>query len=73
MYWAIDGLSDYGVPFFEVLRSREMSHAAHPDKPKLFGIGGHVDHTVVTMNGATTMRLHTWPDKVGEKIQPLAS
>ena len=50
-----------------------MSHAAHPDKPKLFGIGGHVDHTVVTMNGATTMRLHTWPDKVGEKIQPLAS
>ncbi|TCQ80263.1 hypothetical protein EDF68_103317 [Ochrobactrum sp. BH3] len=73
MFWAIDGLSAYGVAFFEVLRSRKMSHSAHPDKPKLFGIGGHVDHTVVTMNGATTKRLHTWPDKVGEKIRPLAA
>ncbi|RWD26596.1 MAG: hypothetical protein EOS22_15655 [Mesorhizobium sp.] len=38
--------------------------------PGVYGIGGWLDHTIVTSNGSTTARLHTWPDIVGTKIDP---
>ena len=72
MYWAFDGLAEYGPTFMGLLRQHPMEHLAHPDKPLVYGVGGHVDHTVVTADGATTERIHVWPeDRVGSKIEPL--
>ncbi|MBB4002647.1 hypothetical protein [Aurantimonas endophytica] len=66
-------LEDIGVPLFEAMRRKKGPNPCRPDLPSLFGIGGHVDWTVVDADGARTRRLHTWPDKVGEKIDPFAA
>jgi hypothetical protein len=72
MYWALDGLKDYGPQFFGLLRQHPMEQLAHPDKPLVYGVGGHVDHTVITAEGAITERIHEWPeDCIGSKIEPL--
>jgi hypothetical protein len=33
-------------------------------------IGGHLDMTIVGRDQVTVRRMHTWPDKVGERIEP---
>ncbi|WP_275783118.1 hypothetical protein [Pararhizobium gei] len=38
--------------------------------PQFYGIGGQCDLTTVTAEGAHTETLRTWPDVVGEKINP---
>lgn len=77
-------LADYGFPermatstlaesaadLFEAFRETRMQHLAHPDKPWVYGVGGHVDLTVVRAGGVSTERLRTWPDTIGEKIRP---
>ncbi len=73
MFWPLDGLAEYGATFFNVVRQNPMVHLAHPDQPELYGIGGHVDHAVIGNEGVAVARIHEWPDKVGEKIQPLAA
>ncbi|MET3926647.1 hypothetical protein [Devosia sp. 2618] len=35
-----------------------------------FCIGAHVDHAIVSAAGATVERVHRWPDKVGQLINP---
>lgn len=71
MYWAFDGLEGHGKTFMGLLRQHPMEHLAHPDKPLVYGVGGHVDHTVVTADGVTIKRLHVWPeDQIGRKIEP---
>jgi len=35
-----------------------------------FLIGGHCDLTTITPDGVSTRRLRTWPDKIGERIDP---
>lgn len=77
-------LADYGFPdrmanstlgesagdLFEALRATRMQHLAHPDQPWIYGVGGHVDLTTVRADGVTTERLRTWPDVIGEPIDP---
>ncbi|MBZ9816936.1 hypothetical protein [Mesorhizobium sp. CA7] len=70
---AESGLAELAVPLFEAMRSKPGFNPAAPHMPAIFGIGGHIDRTVVTADGATTTRLHTWPDAVGEKIDPMAA
>jgi hypothetical protein len=66
-----EGLGVHGADFMEIARQHPSTSPAHPDEPLLYGIGGHVDLTVVTAAGVTTTRLRTWPDVIGEKINPL--
>ncbi len=78
-------LADYGFPermadstlaesaadLFEAFRRTRMQHLAHPNKHWLYGVGGHVDLTVVRADGVTTEMLREWPeDVVGRKINP---
>lgn len=67
---AADGFRNLAVPLFEILRRRKEPNPLNPDLPSIHGIGGHVDHTIVRADGVTTERLHTWPNVVGEKIEP---
>jgi len=66
-------LQRYGVAIMEAMRRKPGPNPAMPDLPELYGIGGHVDLTVVHAGGVTTARLHEWPDRIGEKINPFAA
>ncbi|WP_025199116.1 hypothetical protein [Brucella sp. BO2] len=70
MFWAIDGLAEYGGVFFDTMRQFTMKHVALPDQPDMYAIGGHVDHTVIRADGIVSERILEWPDKIGEKIDP---
>ncbi|MBU2483909.1 MAG: hypothetical protein KKG78_02400 [Alphaproteobacteria bacterium] len=67
----VNGLAKIAVPLFEAMRAVPGPNPARPELPPVHGIGGHIDHTVLTMDGGRTERIHTWPDVVGEKIRPL--
>lgn len=67
-----DGLAERGADFMEIMRRQKGTNPTAPDLPEIHGIGGHVDHTVIRPDGVTTTRLRTWPDVVGEKINPFA-
>lgn len=69
---ASKGLRDCGVDIFERMRRIPGPNPAQPDLPAIYGIGGHVDHTVVAAAGVTVDRLHEWPDVIGQKIEPFA-
>lgn len=65
-----DGLLNIGVELFERMRAVPGPNPTRPDLPDLYGIGGHIDWTVVAANGAETMRIWEWPDVIGEPIDP---
>lgn len=67
---ASTGLLDVAVPLFNTMRMKKGVNPVSPDLPPLYGIGGHIDWTIVAANGAETMRIHEWPDVIGEKIDP---
>lgn len=68
---AIESLAECGADLFGAFRATKMAHLAHPDRPLLYAVGGHVDLTVVDATGARTSRLRTWPQDVpGRKIEP---
>ena len=65
------GLEACGMPFLEGMRQAK-STGCFEDVPPRYAIGGHIDLTVITAAGATTRRVHNWPDRIGEKIDPFA-
>lgn len=67
---ASDGLLNIGVELFERMRAVPGPNPTRPDLPDLYGIGGHIDWTVVAANGAETVRIWEWPDVIGEPIDP---
>jgi hypothetical protein len=71
MFWSMDGVREYGVEFFELARRHKLVNLGHPDKPMVYGLGGHIDLTTVRPEGCTVERIHEWPDVVGEKIVPV--
>lgn len=59
------------APFlFECMRRQPLANPAAPLQEPGHTIGGHLDFTVVRADGYETRRLLTWPDVVGEKIDP---
>jgi hypothetical protein len=64
------GLEERGADLMEIMRKRKAGNPANALLPDVYGIGGHVDLTVVRTDGVTTKRLRTWPDVLGEKIEP---
>lgn len=68
MHWACDGLEEYGGDFFELLRKQEAWRSEEYAKDRFWGIGGHVEHTVIKAEGTTTKRILEWPDQVGDKL-----
>lgn len=70
MFWAIDGLAEHGGRFFELLRRHPLEHLTAEGQPQVFGIGGHVDHTVLAADSVTVTRILQWPDTIGELIAP---
>lgn len=65
-----DGLQAKGEMLFGFMRRQKFTNPAKPENPPLFGIGGFVDHTIITAGGVTVNRLHTWEDEIGKPIDP---
>lgn len=65
-----DGLRSCGAELFERMRRTAGPNPVAPELPAVYGIGGHVDLTVVRPEGVTVERIHEWPDVVGRKIDP---
>lgn len=55
-----------------VMRRQKGPNPAKPDLPEIYGIGGHCDLTTVTADGVAIERLRSWPDEIGQKIEPMA-
>ncbi|EJT05691.1 hypothetical protein [Rhizobium sp. CCGE 510] len=63
-------LADYGPAIFEYMRGRKRPNPAYRDAELIYSIGGHLDLTVVRSDGYERRRLVTWPDVIGQKIDP---
>jgi hypothetical protein len=67
------GLEEYGADLMEIMRRQKSGNPTKPFLPDVYGIGGHVDLTVIRPTGSSTKRIHTWPDVIGEPINPFAA
>ncbi|QBK30772.1 hypothetical protein [Roseitalea porphyridii] len=65
-----DAMRRFGADIVEAMRRQKAPNPAKPDLPEIYGIGGHCDLTTVTADGVEIERLRTWPDQIGEKIEP---
>jgi hypothetical protein len=65
-----DGLAAKGADIMELMRRKPGPNPIRPDLPPVYGIGGHVDLTVIRTDGLATTRLRIWPDVVGARINP---
>ncbi|TAZ76556.1 hypothetical protein [Rhizobium ruizarguesonis] len=65
-----DGFRQYGVQIVDAMRAAEGNEPGAA-RPGCVVIGGRLDLTVITRDGATIERLHTWPDVIGKRIDPL--
>ncbi|MGO4564810.1 hypothetical protein AB4Z52_07015 [Rhizobium sp. 2YAF20] len=69
-----ESLAEYcaylGVALMQMMRDEpaEMSFQSDDDPTRFHLVGGHVDMTVITPDGTTVDRVHTWPDQVGVPI-----
>lgn len=64
------GARDFGPELCQHIRSRKDHHPADPQKRKMHIVGGHIDLTTITANGAVTERLLTWPERLFDFIDP---
>lgn len=64
-----NGLRGCGAELMERMRRIPGPNPTRPDLPPLYGVGGHIDWTVITADGCATERIHEWPDVIGEKIE----
>lgn len=69
-----DFLHRVGAGMMEAMRRKPATllPGEQSDGPQYL-IGGQCDFTLVTPDGAATATLRTWPDRVGEKINPFAA
>jgi hypothetical protein len=63
------GLRHYGVKLFEAFRKKPVFQLGS-DVP-ICGIGGHVHISTITASGVRIETLGTWPDLIGENIDPI--
>ncbi|KAB0459932.1 hypothetical protein [Agrobacterium radiobacter] len=61
-----------GPWLFEQMRRKKSAYAAFPDGPSTYNVGGHLDFTIMTADGYNVERLVTWPDVIGQPIDPFA-
>ncbi|WP_165219547.1 hypothetical protein [Affinirhizobium pseudoryzae] len=65
-----EGLEADAAFLFNCMRRQPLANPAAPGKESGHTIGGHLDFTVVRAESYETRQLLTWPDVVGEKIDP---
>lgn len=65
-----DGLRPYALPIMEAMRARKDINPTAPHLPAIHGVGGHVQYVTITRDEVRSEIIHTWPDVVGEMIDP---
>lgn len=59
----------YGLALFDTMRKTPGDAAL--GFAGVYAVGGHVLETIVTAEGVSQRVVETWPDKIGERIDPL--
>lgn len=70
---AKEGFAPLCAELFELCRREKGINPMKPENPPLYGIGGFIEHTVVSAAGVTTTKIKEWPDEIGKPIDPFAS
>lgn len=70
---AKEGFAPLCAEVFELARREKGSNPMKPGNPPLYGIGGFIEHTVVTAAGVTTTKIKEWPDEIGKPIDPFST
>lgn len=66
-----DFVEQHVVDYVNIMRGKKGGDYTRPDAEPIHAIGGHLDLTTVTKDGATTKRIHVWSaDRIGERIDP---
>lgn len=52
------------------MRKQKGGNPHRTDIQDHYGIGGHIDYTVITVAGVEVQRIHEWPDVIGQPIDP---
>lgn len=73
MLLSAGGPRSRGVAMMEALRAQKTTSPANPGGEPAYFVGGAIDFTVVDAVGVSTERVHTWPDRVGERINSRAT
>lgn len=63
-------LERFGLSLGELMRAKRQTNFWAPDLPPQHIVGGMLELTTISAVGIETQTLATWPDVVGEKIQP---
>jgi hypothetical protein len=71
MIAADDFCAMHGAKLFEAGR-RVLSEPKPYLPASIYPVAGRCDLTVIRAEGVTARTLHTWPDKIGEKVDPFA-
>lgn len=69
----LDGSEDFREGAIKALswfRLTKGEHITQPELPACYGIGGGLDHTIVTLSQTTIETVVNWPDEVGKPINP---
>jgi len=66
-------LERLGPYMFDYMRARKRPNPADPDAEQIYCVGGHLDLTIIRADEYEQRRLVTWPDEVGQKIEPMAA
>lgn len=66
------GMVRRGADLFELFRQEKAAVDVMPELGRLYAVGGRVDLITVTAKRAEMRTLRTWPDKIGEAINPFA-
>jgi hypothetical protein len=66
-------LEKHGPFMFDYMRARKRPNPADPDAEQIYCVGGHLDLTIIRADEYEQRRLVTWPDEVGQKIEPLVA
>lgn len=66
------GLETTGILAFNLMRQKKAPNPADLTKPHVHGIGGQLDLTVLRAGGCERRTLLTWPDVIGQTINPFS-
>lgn len=63
-----------GISAFEIARAEVADLSCGESIVPVLGhaVGGWMDQTLITRHGIETQTVHTWPDAIGEPIQPVS-
>lgn len=66
--WTYQRLFEVERDGVTIMQAQRLTSYPFDDGSTGCGIGGHIQHTIVTPDQITTQIIHRWDDRIGQKI-----